>query len=303
VRTTDGLELAVFAEGAGERTALLVHGYPDTHRVWDQVAAALAGAGFRVVRYDVRGAGASQAPVSRDGYRLDQLADDLFAVIDEVGGPVHLVGHDWGSIQSWHAVTDSRAAGRILSFTSISGPSLDHAAAWFRRRLRRPTPRHLRQAATQAGKSWYIGVFQIPFVAETMVRRAFRSRSADAVRGLGLYRANIGSRRAPRFSTSVPVQVITPLRDRYVSGSLASEDVHRWVPGVTRRTVDAGHWSALSAAAPLIAEFASAASDPASLSRSLAPTASIEQAVGANDLNGRGHGLVVVTGGGRPRTP
>lgn len=259
VEASDGVRLAVYAEGSGEQTVLLVHGYPDSHRVWDSVAQALVGAGFRVVRYDVRGAGGSGAPASRDGYRLDQLADDLFAVIDSVGGPVHLVGHDWGSIQAWHAATDPRAPGRILSFTSISGPSLDHAAAWFRRRLTRPTPRGVAQAARQAGKSWYVAVFHIPGVAEVMVRRVFPSRAEDAVRGLELYRANFRSRRAPRLGTEVPVQVITPTRDRYVSPSLAAGDVHRWVPNTTRRSLDAGHWSALSPeTAALIATFAAA---------------------------------------------
>jgi pimeloyl-ACP methyl ester carboxylesterase len=257
VTASDGVSLAVYPEGSGEQTVLLVHGYPDSHRVWDSVAPALVEAGFRVVRYDVRGAGASGAPVSRGGYRLDQLADDLFAVIEAVGGPVHLAGHDWGSIQAWHAVTDPRAPGRILSFTSISGPSLDHAAAWFRRRLTRPTPRGVVQAARQAGKSWYVAVFHIPGVAEVMVRRVFPSRAADAVRGLELYRANFRSRRAARLGSEIPVQVITPTRDRYVSPSLASDDVHRWIPHLTRRSVDAGHWSALTPdLARLIAAFA-----------------------------------------------
>jgi NAD(P)-dependent dehydrogenase (short-subunit alcohol dehydrogenase family)/pimeloyl-ACP methyl ester carboxylesterase len=244
----DGVSLAVYAEGDGDQTVLLVHGYPDSHRVWDDVVPMLVAAGFRVVRYDVRGAGSSGTPASRAGYRLDQLADDLFAVIEWTGGPVHLVGHDWGSVQAWHAVTDARAPERILSFTSISGPSIDHAGAWFRRRLSRPTPRHLRQFVKQAAKSWYIGAFQVPGAAELMVRRVFRSRADDAVHGLELYRANIGiPDRRPRLRTEIPVQIITPLRDRYVSASFAADDRSRWVPHLTRHSVDAGHWSVLGA--------------------------------------------------------
>lgn len=271
----DGVPLAVYIEGTGDKTALLVHGYPDSHRVWDDIAPRLRDAGYRVVRYDVRGAGASGAPASRNGYLLDQLADDLFTVIDSVGGPVHLVGHDWGSVQSWHAVTDPRAPERILSFTSISGPGIDHAAAWYRRRLARPTPRHLRQVATQAARSWYIAAFQVPGAAEAMVRRLFKSRAADAVHGLELYRANIGvPNRHPRLRTEVPVQVITPARDRYVSPSFAADDVHRWAPSVRWHSLDAGHWSVLGAeTATLITTFAT---DPAGAAR----------------------GLVVVTGGG-----
>jgi hypothetical protein len=42
--------------------------------------------------------------------------------------PFHLIGYDWGSIQSWKAVTDPLLAGRIASFTSISRLCLDYAA-------------------------------------------------------------------------------------------------------------------------------------------------------------------------------
>ena len=50
------------------------------------------------------------------------------AVVDAVSPerPVHLVGHDWGSIQAWAAVTDPSLGDRFASFTSMSGPSLDH---------------------------------------------------------------------------------------------------------------------------------------------------------------------------------
>jgi pimeloyl-ACP methyl ester carboxylesterase len=283
--TSGGIELAVFEEGNRAGPAvLLVHGYPDTHEVWDEMCAELA-ADHRLVRYDVRGAGRSGRPVNLAGYRLSQLADDLFAVIDAAGGQAHVVAHDWGSIQAWHAVTDPRAAGRIASFTSISGPCLDHVGYWFRRRLLRPTPRHVAQLGRQLAKSWYIGVFQLPLLAPAAWRWGLARRwpavlhrvegvaprpgfpadtlCGDAIRGISLYRANMGRRRPgpqPR-RTGVPVQLITLTRDRYVSPAL-SEGLERWVPNLTRRTLAATHWSALTVQAPAVAgmirEFASA---------------------------------------------
>lgn len=282
-----GVKLAVFTAGdPSAPVVLLVHGYPDTHRVWDQAAAALA-EGFCVVSYDVRGAGQSDAPADLSGYRLDQLADDLFAVAGAVSPdrPVHVAGHDWGSVQAWHAVTDPRAATRIASFTSISGPCLDHAGHWYRRRLRRPTPRRLAEMLNQSAKSWYITAFHLPLVAPLVWRHGLARRwgrvlargegvtprpgfpdatlASDAVNGIGLYRANMRPRMrhpAPR-TTQVPVQVITLTRDHYVTPSLASADLGRWAPRLTRRVIDATHWAALTEHGPLvasmIAEFAS----------------------------------------------
>jgi pimeloyl-ACP methyl ester carboxylesterase len=128
------VRLAVYISGPRDAPPMvLVHGYPDSAAVWEPLRAQLDGR-YRVITYDVRGAGASDAPPRRDGYRLERLAADLAAVADATcaGWAFHLVGHDWGSIQSWEAVTSAAFEGRIASFTSISGPSLDHAALGLR---------------------------------------------------------------------------------------------------------------------------------------------------------------------------
>jgi NAD(P)-dependent dehydrogenase (short-subunit alcohol dehydrogenase family)/pimeloyl-ACP methyl ester carboxylesterase len=264
VRTviSSDVRLAVYEQGPpGAPTVLLVHGYPDTHDVWDEVAVNLA-ARFHVVRYDVRGAGASSAPRGTAAYRLERLKDDLFAVIDAVspGEPVHLVGHDWGSIQAWEAVTEPGAARRIASFTSISGPCLDHMAYWSRENRARPA------VLKQVLRSWYTLAFQVPVLPELLwralakqwpaylrrvegVRRAGypgRSVTRDAVRGLSLYRANLRRRlRTPRERrTEIPVQVISPVHDRYVTPA-TSDGPRRWVPRLWHRRLFAGHWAAL----------------------------------------------------------
>ena len=135
-RLVDGPDgpLAVQQWGSpGRSTIVFIHGYPDHSGIWARIAPLLADQ-WQVVAYDVRGAGASFVPARTADYQLPRLVADLRAVIDALSPdrPVHLVAHDWGSIQGWEAVTDPTLRGRIASYTSCSGPCLDHAGHWMR---------------------------------------------------------------------------------------------------------------------------------------------------------------------------
>ncbi|NWF26759.1 SDR family oxidoreductase [Streptomyces sp. PKU-EA00015] len=265
---TGGVELCVAELGDETRpTVLLVHGYPDSKEVWSEVAAGLADR-FHVVLYDVRGHGASTAPVPlRGGFTLEKLTDDFLAVADAVSPdrPVHLVGHDWGSVQSWEFVTVRRTEGRIASFTSLSGPSLDHFGHWVEQRMRRPTPRRVGQLLGQGAKSWYVYLLHTPVLPELawrgplgkrwprMLERVERvpagdyptaSLPQDAAHGAWLYRDNVRARlRRPRADAyaHAPVQLITPTGDAFLSERLY-DDLDAWVPRLTRRTLAAKHW-------------------------------------------------------------
>jgi pimeloyl-ACP methyl ester carboxylesterase len=281
--SSSGLRLAAWRSGEVGEPVVLVHGYPDTHAVWDLVVDRLAGR-FRCLTYDVRGTGASDAPRGRSGYRLSSLVCDLVAVLDAAfpAEPVHLVGHDWGSIQAWHAVvrerSDPRLQGRIASYTTISGPCLQHADAFFGS-ARRGTWSQRRQVMRQLRRSWYVYAFGVPVVpdlvlhryAGALMRRADPGRRSfadtlpsDAVNGLELYRANILSASGapvpggPR--TSLPVQLVVLLHDAFITQAFVG-NVGRFASDLTRVEIDAGHWvqrsrpGALSAA---IAAFATA---------------------------------------------
>jgi pimeloyl-ACP methyl ester carboxylesterase len=80
----DGVELAYVREGSGE-PLLLVHGWPETKRIWWRVIAPLAEAGFEVVVPDLRGFGDSG--LAPDGaYDLAAHARDLHALVRDVLG-------------------------------------------------------------------------------------------------------------------------------------------------------------------------------------------------------------------------
>ena len=312
VSTPDGITLAAYETGdPADPTVVAVHGYPDNHSVWDGVVAELADR-FHVVTYDVRGTGASDKPVPRSAYRMHHLVDDLAAVIDAVSPDtaVHLLAHDWGSIQSWPAVTSEQLAGRIASFTSISGPSLDYSAAWLRQVHKHPVS-SLRQLA----HSYYIAAFQLPGLPELAARRGVldrlidlgsaRTRSsaarreqpsrteADKVNGISLYRANMaGALGRPRpVPTDVPVHVIVPDADAYVTADLASQAPHGWVGNLTVTHVAGGHW-VVSERPDVIARLVADFVDPSGGGS----TTAAGTAARHGEFAGR---LAVVTGGAR----
>lgn len=140
VESSDGVRIAVYEEGAPNGpTVVLVHGHPETHEAWDAVVALLADR-FRIVRYDTRGAGRSDAPQRTSGFRLERYADDVAAVLDAVsaGDPVHVLAHDRGSAGVWRYLTRAESHGRVASFTSVSGPAPEHVARYLRDTLTRP---------------------------------------------------------------------------------------------------------------------------------------------------------------------
>jgi NAD(P)-dependent dehydrogenase (short-subunit alcohol dehydrogenase family)/pimeloyl-ACP methyl ester carboxylesterase len=311
-----GAELFVSEAGdPANPTVVLVHGFPDTHAVWDELVARLSDR-LHAVAYDVRGMGRSIAPDGADAYLLPELALDLRAVIDAVSPDrrVHLVGHDWGAFQCWEAVLAENAEERIASFTAVAGPRIDAAAAWALRRLR---PSGLRELLGQARRSWYVGAFQIPGLPERVLGAAMdrawpkimrrledieprpghpaATLARDARAGLALYRANLRPTSRLRSSTpaKVPVQLIVATRDRYISTALY-DDAADWATRIWRRDMRAGHWvqrSHADAVARAVAELVEHADGGAEA----APLRRARFAGPRRGLEGR---LAVVTGAG-----
>lgn len=61
-------------------TLVMVHGFPDNSLIWQRIAERLAPL-FRVIAYDVRGAGDSSIPKATQDYKIKYLVEDLAAVI------------------------------------------------------------------------------------------------------------------------------------------------------------------------------------------------------------------------------
>ena len=84
VRSTDGVKIAVFEYNpCGRRTAVLVHGWPLSHKIYEYQIELLTRHDYRVIAIDLRGFGESDAPAH--GYCYDQMAADLYCVVRALG--------------------------------------------------------------------------------------------------------------------------------------------------------------------------------------------------------------------------
>jgi NAD(P)-dependent dehydrogenase (short-subunit alcohol dehydrogenase family)/pimeloyl-ACP methyl ester carboxylesterase len=272
VDSADGVRIAVYEQGNPDGpTVVLVHGWPDSHVLWDGVVPLLADR-FRIVRYDNRGVGGSSAPKPVSAYAMTRFADDFAAVVAacSLGQPVHVLAHDWGSVGIWEYLSRPGAKDQVASFTSVSGPSQDHLVDYIFTGLRRPyRPRAFLRALSQALRLTYMAVFSIPVLAPLLVRVALSSRqgrhrltkgipaervhhsdalakdAATAVKtyGANYFRAFSGQRR--EVYVDVPVQLIVNTDDPYVRPH-GYDATARWVPRLWRRDIRAGHWSPMS---------------------------------------------------------
>jgi pimeloyl-ACP methyl ester carboxylesterase len=238
---------------------LLLHGFPEPWSGWRHQLGPLAGAGFRVLAPDQRGYGESDRPRGVDAYALDRLVADVVALIDDAGGgPVTLVGHDWGGIVAWW--TAARHPDRLARLVILNAP---HPTAFRRFALRHPG---------QVARSAYALGFQVPRLPEWALgrrdfaalarslratsrpgtfpdavleeyRRAWRQPGALTAM-LNWYRA--GLRHAPDQQADprvrVPTTVIWGARDGFLRRELAPASLDYSDDGRLFWLEEASHW-------------------------------------------------------------
>ncbi len=321
VDSADGVRIAVYEEGNREGpTVVLVHGFPDSHVLWDGVVPLLAER-FRIIRYDNRGVGMSSVPKPVSAYTMARFADDFAALIGELspGRPVHVLAHDWGSVGVWEYLKRPGASDRVASFTSVSGPSQDQLVEYVFSGLRRPwRPRTFVRAISQALRFSYMALFSIPVLAPLLLRVALSIKplrrnavdnipddqihhsanlARDAANSVKTYPANyfrsFSRRDKDIHVVDVPVQLIVNTKDKYVR-PYGYDDTARWVPRLWRRDIKAGHFSPMSH--PQV--MAAAVHDFADLAEGKQPSRALLRAQIGRPREYFGDTLVSVTGAG-----
>ena len=149
-----GLTFDVRDEGPVDgEPVVLMHGFPERATCWRYVSPILNAAGYRTLAIDQRGYSPGARPKRRRDYVQSELVDDIVALIDEVGGSAHVVGHDWGASVSWLVAIMHPDKVRTLTAVSVPHPGL-FMKSWTR--------------SAQGIKSWYMAFFQLPVIPEAL---------------------------------------------------------------------------------------------------------------------------------------
>ena len=255
-----GLNTAWLQTGSlsGEHLFFFIHGCPDTPEVWKNQLRHFSKLGLCVAPF-LRGIGTSAATKDSNRYGLNAVALDHLSILREVDPDskkkVVVIGHDIGSIHACRLahLLGSRAAALVL----INGMSV----AQFARRLV-----HFRQLK----KSWYIFMFQVPWVSDQLVSRygnrlldlAHRAGHCSAVQKdvrlqpfLEYYRQALRDAPQELFDAnsdalSAPVLVLWGDQDAFLEVPTESE-FKSFKQNVTLRILDGNHWLQLEKAEKL----------------------------------------------------
>lgn len=237
----NGAALRYALSGNGARTVVLIHEMGGTIESWDEVAAKLC-AGWRVLRYDARGAGLSEKV--RGVLQIDTMTDDLAALMDALGiaDRVALAGIAVGGAVALHfAVRFPARVGAVVVGSPATGISPDRRAAVLAR-VERIEREGMRAAVDETVANGY----PIELRADAARFAAFRARwlGNDPASYAATYRMLAGidlSGELPRIAC--PALVLAGALDRTRPPPL-TEAVARAIPGAGYAVLQTGHYMA-----------------------------------------------------------
>ncbi len=258
----NGLRFHFVEQGEGP-LVLLLHGFPEFWYSWRFQLPALAQAGFRAIAPDLRGYNRSEKPNGVAAYDINHLVEDVAAMLrewgDERGG--FLVGHDWGGVIAWYVA--SRYPQLVKKLTILNAPHPNRFLEL------------LREGSPQRFHSYYIALFQLPWLPErlltlndgALVGRLFRDSGASprhftpddarryrvaitqpgAAQAMLNYYRSIARRTLAAQLQQPPLHITMPTLLLWGEQDIAllpenTERLARWVQALRVERTEASHW-------------------------------------------------------------
>lgn len=266
--SNDGVRVGYFEYGPADGPVVLTTGgWPGDSSLVAPLAEALAERGMHVIRWDMRGAGATDHPTGSNAYSMEHLVADFDAIVERVAPsrPVHVVGEGWPAFIASQSANDH--PGRIASISSVGFPALDLAGNALRR-VPREKPQLIGQWAQQMAALTYLAGIQVPELPELAVRtgipvallgivaRAMTDPSTpvpptdprDDVDGLQRYRqANWPHLTQPTFDyVDVPVLQVFQMDDDFLETPILIDGLAERTPRLELHTLHGNHFNAMT---------------------------------------------------------
>lgn len=232
-------------------TIFLLHGFPETSRMWIDLMSVLEKEGYRIIAPDQRGYSKGARPSKVSEYTIDKLSQDIIDIADEFNiDKFHLVGHDWGSAVSWYLT--SNFPDRIITLSALSVPHLDAFIYSMRNDL------------IQIKKSEYISFFNKPILPEIYfkifsyrnLKRIWSKSSESEIASyleifkqrralksaLNWYRANFKDDESRIGDVSTSTLIIYGMNDMAIDVK-SVDDSEKYLKGKYKiEKLDSGHW-------------------------------------------------------------
>lgn len=166
------LKMHYVASGEGP-LMVMIHGFPEFWYSWRHQIPAMSER-FRVIAPDMRGYNQTEKPLGIGNYKLSVLMEDVRGLIEALGEKkAVIVAHDWGGAVAW-------------SF-AMSYPEMTEKLIVMNCPPPRVMMKHVMRNPSQLRRSYYMFLFQIPFLPEIALRlgnyrlieKAFRGWAID----------------------------------------------------------------------------------------------------------------------------
>jgi pimeloyl-ACP methyl ester carboxylesterase len=246
VTASDGTQLYAEAHGAGE-PIVFSPGYVQTHENFRGQVEPFVAAGHRVVLWDYRGHGRSQAPEAESAYSIEQVVSDLGRVLDWAapGQRAICAGLSFGGLASQHFALQhpERVSALVLIATGPGFKKAEAQAGWLAQ---------IERIAARLEKNGFAGYTSGPSQTLSIglrpdlpaARSAGREIEAQSPRGVALFGRNV-SGPAPATldrlgEIAAPTLVLVGALD--AAYLRAAEVMTARIPGAKSVTIpDAGH--------------------------------------------------------------
>lgn len=246
MKNTIKLKVDISGEGT---PVLLLHGFPDSKKLWHTITPSLVEKNYRVIAPDMRGFGDSPIPSSKKQYKTDVVITDIIELLKEqkIKAPIHIIGHDLGAVLAWCFALAHPELVKSVVAISVGHPKAYARAGW-----------------RQKIKGLYVLGFQFSGITEYLLskndhhllRRWGRqhprideviqdiSRPGRLTAGLNYYRANLMSVLfAPWPKCKIPVLGIWSTKDSFLSeDQMANSKKYMEADWKFVQIENGGHW-------------------------------------------------------------